>query len=373
MKRPIKVLLLAVGLGVGGTESHLLELASRIDRKRFEVVVVSLKPDGVLVSELQSRGVRVISLNGKGKMDIRILFRLREVFQAERPDVVQSFLFWANLAARLARTAHRKLLVISSYHDEVVQEGWFERFVDRLTMGWTEKIVCCSQAVRRSVELRIGGAEGQFAVIPFGVEIGRYAGQTPALRDQLDLREGAPLIGTVCRLVEPKKGLRVLLEAMAQLVRGGIRPSCQLVIVGEGPAEQELRSLCQSLGIVSRVVFAGVRRDIPRLLPLFDVFVLPSLYEGFGIAILEAMAAGRPVVATTVGGIPEFVRQGETGILVKPGDAASLANAISSLLQHPEQAREMGLRGQKVVRDHFGIATVVRQHEQVYESCLAGA
>ncbi len=85
------------------------------------------------------------------------------------------------------------------------------------------------------------------------------------------------------------------------------------------------------------------------------------------------MAAGRPVVATTVGGIPEFVRQGETGILVKPGDAASLAQAIRSLLLHPEQAREMGLKGQEVVRDHFGIATIVRQHEQVYEACLAGA
>jgi glycosyltransferase involved in cell wall biosynthesis len=174
-------------------------------------------------------------------------------------------------------------------------------------------------------------------------------------------------------LVEPKKGLRILLEAIAQLERGGSQASCQLVIVGEGPAEQDLRSLCQSLGIASRVVFVGVRRDIPRLLPLFDVFVLPSLYEGFGIAILEAMAAARPVVATTVGGIPEFVRQGETGILVEPGDAASLAEAISSLLQHPEQAQEMGLKGQKVVRDHFGIATVVRQHEQVYENCLAGA
>jgi glycosyltransferase involved in cell wall biosynthesis len=367
-----KVLLLVIGLGVGGTEAHVLELASRMDRRKFDVMVCSLKPLGQLGKELQTRGIRVVSLEGQGKYDPRVLWRLWEIVKREQPDLVQSFLFWANVAARLVRTVHRKLLVISSYHDEVVQEGWFQRFVDRLTMGWTEKIVCCSQAVRRSVESRIGGGKDQFAVIPFGVEIRHYAGLTPVSRDQLGLREGIPLIGTVCRLVEPKKGLRVLLEAVAQLERGGSQPSCQLVIVGEGPAEQDLRSLCQRLGIASRVVFAGVRRDIPRLLPLFDVFVLPSLYEGFGIAILEAMAAGRPVVATTVGGIPEFVRQGETGILVEPGDAASLANAIRSLLQHPEQAQEMGLKGQEVVRDHFGIATVVRQHEQVYENCLAG-
>ena len=368
-----KILLLVVGLGVGGTEAHVLELASRMDRKKFDVLVCSLKPLGQLGNELQGRGIRVVSLEGQGKYDPRVLWRLREIIKRERPDLVQSFLFWANVAARLLRPAHRKLHVISSYHDEVVQEGWFQRFVDRVTMGWAEKIVCCSQAVRRSVESRIGGGEDQFAVIPFGVEVGRYESQTPLSREQLGLKEGTPLIGTVCRLVEPKKGLRVLLEAIAQLEQGHSRPFCQLAIVGEGPAEQDLRSLCQSLGIASRVVFAGVRRDIPRLLPLFDVFVLPSLYEGFGIAILEAMAAGRPVVATTVGGIPEFVRQGETGILVKPGDAASLADAIRSLLLHPEQAREMGLKGQEVVRDHFGIATVVRQHEQVYEACLAGA
>jgi len=373
VNRPIKLLFLVVGLGVGGTESHLLDLAPRINRKKFDVVVVSLKPDGSLVSDLRSRGIRVISLNGKGKMDIRVLFRLRRILRAERPDVVQSFLFWANVAARLVRQADKKVCVISSYHDQVAREGWLTRFVDRWTMRWTNRIMCCSDAVRSSVKTRIGGREDQFVVIPFGVEAGRFQGVAARLRHELGLQGGLPVIGTVCRLVEPKKGLRFLLEAIALLEKEAEGPVCQVLIVGEGPAEERLRVMAQQLGIASRVIFAGVRRDIPQLLPLLDVFVLPSLYEGFGIAILEAMAAGRPVVATTVGGIPEFVTHGETGILVEPGDATVLARAINRILANPDQARQMGLRGQSHVREKFEMATVVRQHEDVYEACCAGS
>jgi glycosyltransferase involved in cell wall biosynthesis len=127
------------------------------------------------------------------------------------------------------------------------------------------------------------------------------------------------------------------------------------------------------LDLSSCVRFAGTRRDIPRILPVLDVFVLPSLYEGFGIAILEAMAAGKPVVATTVGGIPEFVVQGETGLLVEPGNAEALVEAIGCLLSDRERARQMGIRGRERVLAGYQISTVVRRHEQVYEACLANA
>ena len=373
MEYPIKLLFLVVGLGVGGTESHVLELASRIDRKRFDVVVVSLKPEGALVPELRARGVRVISLNGTGKLDVRVLFRLREILRVEEPDIVQAFLFWANVAARLMRHVERKMCVVSAYHDQVAQEGWFIRFLDRLTMKWTNRMVCCSHAVRRSVQSRIGGREEQFIMIPFGVEIHRFRKAVAVSRYDLGLEECIPVIGTVCRLVEPKKGLRFLLEAVAQMGKAAARPVCQVLIVGEGPAEEQLRVLAEELGIASRVIFAGVRRDIPQLLPVLDAFVLPSLYEGFGIAILEAMAAGLPVVATTVGGIPEFVTDGMTGRLVEPGNAEALADAIQAVLANPEQARQMGLRGQRHVQEHFDVGAVVRQHEAVYEACLASA
>jgi glycosyltransferase involved in cell wall biosynthesis len=253
----------------------------------------------------------------------------------------------------------------------VVPEGWLNRAIDRLTMKWTNYMVCCSEAVRRSVEQRIGGEKEQFVVIPFGVELERFRETSVTSNGSVTLREGLPVIGTVCRLVEPKKGLSVLLEAMAHLKQEAGKPICQLLIVGEGPAEEKLRALSEQFGIASHVVFAGKRRDIPHLLSLMDVFVLPSLYEGFGIAILEAMAAGKPVVASRVGGIPEFVVSGESGLLVQPGDSVALVAAIRRLLAQPEQAKALGRRGQQHVRKHYSIESVVKEHEHLYEMCMA--
>ncbi len=370
---PAKVMLLAVGLGVGGTETHILELAARIDRSRFSVIVCSLKPGGKVADELRARGIKVVSLNGMGKLDVRVFPRLLKVLSVERPDVIQSFLFWANLAARVCGRIFRAIPVISSYHDEIVSEGRAVRLIDRLTLKWTSGVVCCSEAVRRSVTARIGGISDRCAIIPFGVETHRYESTMALSKRELGLREDQPVIGTVCRLVEPKKGLSVLLQAAAELKRrdGGV--NFQLLIVGDGPARSQLEELSRRLDLDSQIVFAGARRDIQKILPLVNVFVLPSLYEGFGIAILEALAAGRPVVATTVGGIPEFVKGGKTGLLVEPGNANALADAIATLLNNPEEAKQLGRQGQDYVRGHCDIAGVVRQHEQIYEGCLVDA
>ena len=370
---PAKLMLLAIGLGVGGTESHILELATRIDRSRFDVSVCTLKSGGRMAEELQARGIKVLSLDGAGKLDARVLFRLLNIIREERPDVIQAFLFWANVAARICGRLARTLAIISSYHDEIVSEGWMIRLVDRLTLKWTHGVLCCSEAVRRSVVSRIGGTGHQFTVIPFGVDVDRFGTSAPATRRELGLLDDGAVVGTVCRLVEPKKGLSILLQAMGELKRRLGKPPCQLLIVGDGPARETLESLRDRLGLFEWVVFTGIRRDIPRVLHALDAFVLPSLYEGFGIAILEAMAAAKPVVATTVGGIPEFVVSGDTGLLVEPGDASALAEAIERLLCEPERAMQMGIRGRERVLAGFQMSTVVRRHEQVYEACLASA
>lgn len=369
--RPLKLILCVVGLGVGGTETHVLELASRIDRNKFDVLVCSLKPVGQLGSELHARGIRVMSLNGAGKFDLRVLGRFWSVLRREQPDVVQAFLFLANVAALLCGRILKSFAVISSYHDEVVSEGWLNRMIDRATMKWAAHIVCCSEAVRRSVEQRIGKGKNNFAVIPFGVDTDWFREPRGISGSTIVLQKGLPVIGTVCRLVEPKKGLKYLLEAVARLEQEAGKPVCQVLLVGEGPAEQGLRTLSERLGISPRVAFVGARRDIPEVLSLMNIFVLPSLYEGFGIAILEAMAAGKPVIATTVGGIPEFVASGQSGVLVPPGDALALARAIKQLLDEPEKACAMGCQGQAHVKKHYSIESVVRQHEQLYELCLA--
>jgi glycosyltransferase involved in cell wall biosynthesis len=186
---PRKLILLTVGLGVGGTETHILDLASRIDRTRFDVIVCSLKSGGRLAEELQARGVRVVSLGGTGKLDARVLFRLWSLLRSERPDIIQSFLFWANIVARLLGRILREFPVISTYHDEVVSEGWLVRIIDRLTLKWSHTIVCCSEAVRRSVSSRIGGDAARYVVIPFGLDMRQFSPDDVAMRRELGLKE----------------------------------------------------------------------------------------------------------------------------------------------------------------------------------------
>lgn len=364
-------MLLAVGLGVGGTESHVLELASRLDRARFDVIVCALKGEGVIAAELRNRGVRVVTLGGRGKLDARVLVKLWRLIRKERPDIIHAFLFWANLACRVLGGLLRVSVRLSSYHDMEVRKVWHRLIPDRLTLPWTHAIVCCSEAVCRSVRAQIGGEAKKYIAIPFGVDVGRYACAGPLKRNELGLREELPVIGTVCRLIEPKKGLAVLLQAAARLKEQATAPGFQLLIVGDGPAYGSLRARTEQMGLAPWVVFAGLRRDVAGLLSLMDVFVLPSLYEGFGIAIIEAMAASRPVVATAVGGIPEVVVHGETGLLVPPGDPAALADALHELLAHPERARELGARGRERAHEKFRIEAIVKQHEDLYAELMA--
>ena len=364
----LKLMLLAVGLGVGGTEGQLLELASRLDPGRFEVSVCALKGEGAIAREMRARGVRVITLGGQGAWDVRVLYRLFRLVRAERPSVIHAFLPPANLAACVVGRLLGVSVLLLSFRDVEMWKSRPRRLVDGLTVRVADAATCSSEAVRRFALSAFGGDERKYVTIYNGVDAARFIPRQASPKPELGLREGVPVIGTVCRLVEPKKGLAVLLQAMAGLRD---RAVAQLLIVGEGPAFPALRALSVRLGLSDRVVFAGVRRDIAGLLPLMDVFVLPSLYEGFGIALVEAMAAGRPVVATAVGGIPEVVVQGETGLLVPPGDPGALGDAIAHLVNHPEQARLMGARGRERACDRFSIESAVTRHENLYAERMA--
>lgn len=362
------MLLLTVGLTVGGTEGQLFELASRLDSRRFSVLVCSLKGEGPVARAMRERGVRVVTLNGCGAWDIRVLSRLFRLIRQERPEILHAFLGFANLAASLIGRLLGVPVIIWSYRDVEVWKTKAHWLVDRLAVRWADAITCCSDAVRQFVLARMNGQAPKFSTIHNGVDFETFNRSRAVSRAELNLREGGFVIGTVSRLDEPKKGLAVMLRALADLAGQDGIPAWQWLLVGDGPARDRLRSLASELGLSGQVLFAGMRDDVASVLPVMDIFVCPSLYEGFGIAIVEAMAAGRPVVASAVGGIPEIVVHEDTGLLVPPGDAAALAGALATLLTHPGQARAMGARGQARARERFSIETAVQQHQQLYES-----
>ncbi|MBM4124935.1 MAG: glycosyltransferase, partial [Nitrospira sp.] len=209
-RQPVKVMLLTVGLGIGGTEGHLFDLATRLDRKRFAVVVCALKGEGEIARELRRSGVKVVTLGGRGVWDLRVLSRLAATMKAERPDVVHAFLFWANIASRVVGRLLRVPVLISSYRELAEARSWGRRTADRLTIHWAQAVTCCSDAVRRVVCKTVGGDERKYLTIHNGVAIDRFEAQRRAsagpTKSDLGLKEAWPVIGTVCRLDEPTKG-----------------------------------------------------------------------------------------------------------------------------------------------------------------------
>jgi len=364
----LKVMLVTVGLGIGGTETQILEIASRLDRNRFDVLVCGLKKDRVVAEELRARGIRVSTLDGLGKGDLRVLYRLVRLIRAERPDIIHAFLGVANLASSLAGRLVGVPVIVWSYRDVEVWKTRAHWLVDRAGARWAGAITCCSEAVRQFVLARLNGPASKVVTIHNGVDLEAFRAPRVASRSELSLPDGGCVIGTVTRLDEPKKGLTVLLRALAVLAKRDGLPPWQCLLVGDGPARERLEALAAELGLSGRVVFAGMRRDVVRVLPVMDLFVCPSLYEGFGIAIVEAMAAGRPVIASAVGGIPEIIVHQETGLLVPPGDATALADAMAALLTSSGQARQMGARGRERAEKIFSITTTVERHQQLYDT-----
>jgi glycosyltransferase involved in cell wall biosynthesis len=209
-----------------------------------------------------------------------------------------------------------------------------------------------------------GASPEKIEVIHYGLP---FAGDIPSpkksLLDELSLPADARLIGSLCRLV-PQKGLHLALDAMAMLIHKN--PDLHYIIAGDGPLRAELTQQAERLNISERVHFLGWRSDVQSLMVQIQIFVAPSLWEGFGLVFLEAMSAARPVVASNISAIPEIVADGETGLLVPPNDAASLAKAIQSLLDDPSRAEKMGTAGRNRLQTHFNEQRMIDQTAVLY-------
>lgn len=353
-------------LECGGAEHLALETVRALAARGWRPALCAL--GGNRMPE-ETSGLRVAELRARGFSDPLGFARLARLVLKWRPRVIHTHLIWSDLwgcaAARLARTA----ILVSTAHSAV----------DRRARSAPLRYLCCKAARRRSWTLAISNAVAAYraeqgeplermSVLPNAVDVGRFAaGDGLRMRRGWGIPTDLPLIGCVARL-DPIKGLTVLLRAFARLRASRAR----LVIVGGGPEEAALRALARSCGAGERVTFAGAlpRREIPDALAAFDAFVLPSLHEGLGIAIIEAMAAGRPVVASRVDGIPELVRHRETGLLAPPGDAEGLARMLDLLLARPTFALALGRAAQAEAWRRFDLSPYVSRLEALYRRLL---
>jgi glycosyltransferase involved in cell wall biosynthesis len=357
----------------GGAENHLYELVKGQIVRGHRVTVIYIKGDGYWAGPLEALGATVIALGAGKNIALLPLFRLRSAIRQIGPDILHAHMPPAELNVRLALLALRPApnLIITKHIDGRFYQGPGQRLVGRWAAERAEGTIAISRAVASYSMDKFYIPADRMVVIHHGIDprpyISKIDGGRPAVRAAWRLPSDTIVIGTVARLV-PQKALHVLLNAFA-IARARRNLPMQLVIVGRGPLECELRALADSLAITDEVVWAGFREDIPSVMSAFDVFALTSDYEGFGLVLVEAMAAALPVVATRVSAIPEIVSDGVTGILCKKGSAAGIADALLSLEDATTRSR-LGVAGRERTVAHFNHDRMIDDTISFYRKCI---
>lgn len=363
--------LLATGTN-GGAQEHVLNLVTRIDRERYDVTVCSLS-GGAAVRRLERAGIEVCVIEAEDDGDA--VEAVAAHLAAVGADVVHGHMYRAEVvgtlaAERLVAAGRRRPLVVNTVHSSRIRSDQDRDLLRRLTPRMDHLIAVSTAIVRKIADEHRTGAP--VTLIYNGVDLERYDHTEPCctLKDEYGFPEGAPIVGVVARL-EPEKGHPTLLEAWPAVVAAF--PDARLLIVGEGSRHEALAAQAAALGITDSVVFTGRLDDVPAVTAALDVAVLPSYREAQGLSILEAMALSRPVVASNVGGIPEMIRDGETGLLVPPHDPVALGAAIVRLLSDHPLADTIGRAGHDEVHERFCVQLMARATETIYDTAVAPA
>ena len=367
----VSVTHLITDLSTGGAQVALLRLLRDLDRDRFFPAVACLYGGDTTVAQgIRALGIPVTDLRMTAKWRWDAFWRLYHLLRRERPVILHTWLFHANLAGRIVGRLARVPIVVTSRRNVNVGGGFRER-LNRWTMRLDDRVLAVCELARQAEIERAGAPPDKVVTIYNGIDVERFVALDTKpgarVRQAFGIPVGAPLLGSVGRL-HPQKGQADMLAALAQ-VRERV-PAVRLLLVGSGELRPDLEAQARSLGLAEVVTFSGLRADVPEILAALDVFVLPSLWEGMPNAVLEAMAAGLPVVATAVGGTPEAVVDRVTGLLVPPHDPDALARAIERLLGDPSLRREMGRAGRERVGRHFSIDQTVRRTQALYETVL---
>jgi glycosyltransferase involved in cell wall biosynthesis len=368
--RRVRVLYLSHAFMVGGAEEMVLNLVRHLPADRYEPMVCAIHEPGPVGLEIAATGVPFRALGRvPGVRDPLALAALYRYLRETRPDIVHTFLLTASLYGRLAAIAARVPIVVGTEVNIYERKRRHHAFAERLLMAGTDAVIASAASVKAFYVRQIGADPSRVDVVYNAVDFDmlRTSASREEIRASLDLPAGAITAGVIARLTD-QKGHTVLLDALAttpELAR------LHLVIIGDGPLRAALEAQAARLKLSSRVHFLGARRDLGDLLSMMDLFVLPSLWEGLPLSLVLAMGAGLPVVSTSVAGIPELVLDGETGLLVPPGDVPALGAALARLVRSGDDRARLGRAGRAFVLPRFGIDGYVAGITGLYDRLLA--
>lgn len=367
------VVFLETELRLGGTEKVVTQLIERLDRTKFRPILCCVYRPGVLGEKLKEKGIPVVSGLSKSRWDLRVGWHLFQLLRREKADVLfivnQPLLqFWGTWCGLLANVPVR---IVSIRNIGKMTRANLRRWVHRLTSPGLTRIAALSEGHRSLLKEQYQLPDHKIEVVANGVDMSRFeqTGSGYPLRG-FEAPAGVPVVGLVAML-RPEKNPTMFLMAAKEVLADV--PDALFVLAGDGPERGKLEELVDLLELGPHVHFLGARDDVPAVLHRLDVAVLSSDREGLPNAVLEYMAASKPVVATAVGCVPEIVEEGKTGFLVPPGDWKAMAGRISFLLKNRKAAQEMGLAGREKVKTFYTVEQMVSRTENMFENLLQEA
>jgi len=359
---------------VGGVETVMLNLAGRLDKKKYKIALGVFKA-GLMEARFREAGVEVKLIKRNGKFDPFVISRILKLIRELEIDIVQTHGHLTGIAGRIAgRLAGKK--VISTYHAALHEDGYPSS--TKLATKLTLPLAGCVTFVSRGVEESFYGESAVFRedlmgkkkhfTIYNGIDVEAIdravsGADRKEIRRSLSVADDDIFLLNAGRLTE-QKGQVYLIEAMKEVVPN--HPNAKLLILGEGELKGALEALIAKCGLKGSVRIMPPTRDIFRLMAACDIFVFPSVWESFGLALAEAMAAGKPVVATNVTGVNELIIAGESGILVRPRDAAGFVEAIERIIEEPSFGESIALKAKHRAREYFNVSTMVGLYEKLY-------
>lgn len=371
--RPLRIALMLESDGPGGAEVVLLRLAAELRERGHSIVPVGpARGEGWLGGRLRDAGFEPRTFSLRSTLDPKCALDLASLFRRERIDVVHSHEFtmavYGAAAARLADRAH----VITFHGSSKMCLALRRRVAVRWAMGQSATTIAVSRATRAQLSEDLGVRPERITVVPNGVPL--TPGDASRVRAEFGCREGEVVLLAVGNL-DKRKGHRLLLEALDRLATGGLDVPWRLVIAGGrgGPEHEPLLAFARERGLSDRVHIVTRRDDVVDLQAMSDVFVMPSLWEGLPMAMLEAMVAGKAVVASRTSGIPEAVDSGVHGLLTPPGDVDALADALAAVLRDPPLRRRLGEAARDRGQAEFSVQAMTGAYESLYARSLATA
>lgn len=374
----MNILYLIENLDVGGAQVRLFNDLKFMDRKRFNNIVCSLTGNGRLLPEVASLGIKVYSLDGM--CSLSSVLKLANIIRKNRIDIIHTQLFFSDLYGRLLGKLLRVPFIVTTVQSSVYEPNneylysLKRKLLDRYSGRFCNKrFIAVSEFVKDSISRHFSIDPEMVEVIPNYVdfyELNQVEEEDlNVLKKELSIDSKEIVLITVGRL-NPAKGVQYLLKALSEIVTR--HRSIKLLIVGDGFYREYLEKLTQDCRLVSNVVFLGERDDVKELLHISDIFVFPTLSEGLPVSLLEAMAIGKPCLASNIGPVREIITDGETGLLFKSRDSEDIERALITLISDSIKAEKLGQRGKDSVRTKFGSLKNIKLLEELYISLYMG-